>query len=115
MHDFQEQCEVRGLCEWHLVSLYKAKKNMACQFASATEKDIERLLDEKDSQNTKRSTLVTKELFSEYPKEKKHSGATRKKDLARVEIVLCGSAKKRWIVLLNGKPKNIEIWTQQAF
>lgn len=24
-------------------------------------------------------------------------------------------AQKRWIVLLNGKPKNIEIWTQQAF
>ena len=80
MHDFQEQCEVRGLCEWHLALLYKAKTNMACQFTSATEKDIERLLDEKDSQNTKRSTKVAKELFSEYLKEK-HSGASRKKKI----------------------------------
>ena len=79
MHDFQEQCEVRGLCEWHLALLYKAKKNMACRFASATEKDIERLLDEKDSQNTKRSTKVAKELFSEYLKEKNIQEPVEKK------------------------------------
>jgi len=48
-------------------------------------------------------------------KKKNIQEPVEKKDLARVEIVLCGSAKKRWIVLLNGKPKNIEIWTQQAF
>ena len=38
-----------------------------------------------------------------------------KRFITSVEIVLCGSVKKRWIVLLNGKPKNIEVWTQQAF
>jgi len=89
---------------------------MACRFASATEKDIERLLDEKDSQNTKRSTKVAKELFSEYLKEKNIQEPVEKKRFSTsVKIVFCGSAKKRWIVLLNGKPKNIEIWTQQAF
>ena len=96
MHDFQEQCEVRELCEWHHALLYKAKKNMACRFASATEKDIERLLDEKDSQNTKRSTKVAKELlFSEYLKEKNTGASRKKKDLAQVLKSFYGEARKK--------------------
>ena len=48
----------------------KRSKNMACRFASSTQQDIEKLLEDKDSENTKRSTKVAKELFYEYVKEK---------------------------------------------
>ena len=40
------------------------------QFTSSTQKEIEKLLEDKDSENTKRSTKVAKELFYEYLKEK---------------------------------------------
>ena len=60
MHDFQEQCQVHG--QW--------SKNMAPRFASSTQQKIEKLLENKDSENTKRSRKVAKELFYEYLKEK---------------------------------------------
>ena len=41
---------------------------MACRFASSTQQEIEKLLEDKDSENTKRSTKVAKELFYEYLK-----------------------------------------------
>ena len=44
---------------------------MTSKFASLTEQDIEKLVDDKESQNTKRSTKVAKELFADYVKEKK--------------------------------------------
>ena len=61
MHDFQEQCYVHG----------QRCKNMACRFASLTQQEIEKLLEGKDSENTKRSTEAAKELFYEYLKDKK--------------------------------------------
>ena len=36
-----------------------------------TEQDIEKKVEDKDSQNTKRPTKVVKELFAHYVKEKK--------------------------------------------
>ena len=60
MHDFQVQCQVHR----------QRSKNMACQFASSTQKEIEKLLEDKDSENTKTSTKVAKELFYEYLIEK---------------------------------------------
>ena len=36
-----------------------------------TEQEIEKKVEDKDSQNTKRSTKVAKELFAHYVKEKK--------------------------------------------
>ena len=54
MHDFQEQCQVHG----------QQSKN------SSTQQEIEKLLEDKDSENTKRSTKVAMELFYEYLKEK---------------------------------------------
>ena len=110
MHDFPEQCDVRRLCEWHLALLYKTKKNMACRFASATEKVIERLLDEKESHNTKRSTKVAKELFSEYLKEKNIQEPVEKKDLAQVLKSFYVEVRKK-----DGSSYSMEIWTQQAF
>ena len=44
---------------------------MTSRFASLTEQDIEKIVEDKDSQNTKRSTKVAKELFADYLKEKK--------------------------------------------
>ena len=69
MHDFQEQCQVHR----------QRIKNMASRFTSLTQQEIEKLLEDKDSENTKRSTKVAKELFYEYLKDKKHLGATRQK------------------------------------
>ena len=74
MHDFQEQCQFYG----------QRSKNMACRFASSTQQEIEKLLEDKDSENTKRSTKVAKELFFEYLKEKNIQEPHDKKELAQV-------------------------------
>ena len=39
---------------------------MACRFAASTQQEIEKLLEDKDPENNKRSTIVAKELFYEY-------------------------------------------------
>ena len=44
---------------------------MTSRFVSSTEQEIEKNSKDKDSQNTKRSTKVAKELFADYVKEKK--------------------------------------------
>ena len=54
----------RALC--CLPSVKKQK-----QFASLTEQDIEKLVEDKDSQNTKKSSKVAKELFADYEKREK--------------------------------------------
>ena len=64
MHDFQgqvhgQQCQV-------------SEVRMASRFASSTQQEIEKLHEDKDSENTKRSTKVAKELFYEYLKEKNY-------------------------------------------
>ena len=57
---------------------------MTSRFASLTEQDIEKyIVEDKDSQNTKRSTKVAKELFSEYVKEKKLREPEEKRELAK--------------------------------
>ena len=57
---------------------------MTSRFASLTEQDIEKyIVEDKDSQNTKRSTKVAKELFSEYVKEKKLREPEKKRELAQ--------------------------------
>ena len=53
---------------------------MTSRFASLTEQDIEKIVEEKDSQNTKlRSTKVAKVLFADCVKEKK-TERTREKE-----------------------------------
>ena len=57
---------------------------MTSRFASLTEQDIEKyIVEDKDSQNTKRSTKVAKELFADYVKEKKLREPEEKKELAQ--------------------------------
>ena len=41
------------------------KQNMTSRFALLTEQDIEKIVDDKDSQDTKRSTKVAKKLFAD--------------------------------------------------
>ena len=44
---------------------------MTSRFASFTEQDIEKIVEDKDLQNTKSSMKVAKELFADYVQEKK--------------------------------------------
>ena len=57
---------------------------MASGFASSTQQEIEKSLEDKDSENTKISTKVAKELFYEYLKEKNIQEPHYKEELARV-------------------------------
>ena len=43
---------------------------MTSRFASLTEQVIEKIVEDKDIQNTKRSMKVAKELFADYVKRK---------------------------------------------
>ena len=62
----------------------KEKTLLLLYFASLTEQDIEKIVEDKDSQNTKRSTKVAKELFADYVKAKK-TDRTRGKERLYVE------------------------------
>ena len=47
------------------------KQKHDSKFASLTEQDIEKIVEDKDSHNAKRLTKVANELFANYVKEKK--------------------------------------------
>jgi len=59
---------------------------MARRCASSTEQEIEKLLQQKDSENKWRLTKIAKQLFHEYLKEKSVRKPEDKKD-TNVEIV----------------------------
>ena len=46
-----------------LLAIIEEAKNMTSRFALLTEQDIEKIVKDKDSQNTKRSMKVAKKLF----------------------------------------------------
>ena len=48
------------------VKFTDSEVRMASRFASSNQQEIEKLLEDKDLENTKRSTKVAKELFYEY-------------------------------------------------
>ena len=64
MYDFQEQCQVHGQ------QCMDSKVRMASRFGSSTQQEIEKLLENKYSENTKRSTKVATELSYKYLKKK---------------------------------------------
>ena len=67
------------------VKFTNSEVRMDSRFASSTQQEIEKLLEDKDSENTKRSTKVMKELtFYEYLKEKNIQEPHDKKELAQV-------------------------------
>ena len=59
---------------------------MTSRFASLTEQVIEKIVEDKDTQKTKRSTKVAKELFADYVKEKKLSEPEEKKELKQLNF-----------------------------
>ena len=70
MHDFQEQVHVKFMGgEWQLWT--QPSNNMVHQFISSTEQEIEKLLDDKDSENT--NTLGRKTFRSQATKRNKHN------------------------------------------
>ena len=56
---------------------------MTSRFALFTEQNIEKIVEDKDLQNTKRLVTVVKELFADYMKEKKLREPEEKKELAQ--------------------------------
>lgn len=68
---------------------------MTSRFASLTEQDIEKIVEDKNSQNTKRSTKVAKELFADYAKEKKLREPEEKKELAQTLKTFYVEARKK--------------------
>ena len=67
------------------------------KFASLAEQVIEKIVEDKDTQNTKRSTKVAKELFADYVKEKKLSKPEEKEELTQTlkTYILCRGEKER--------------------
>ena len=70
---------------------------MTFRFASLTEQVIEKIVEDKDSQNTNKATKVAKELFADYVKEKKLRGLEENKEKAQTlkTYILCWSEKER--------------------
>ena len=62
-----------------------------------TEQVIEKIVEDKDSQKTKRSTKVAKELFADYVEKKKLRELEEKKELVQTlkTYILCRSEKER--------------------
>ena len=60
-----------------------------------TEQDVEKIVEDKDSQKQNWSTKVAKELFADYVKEKKLREPEEKKELAQTENISCRSEKER--------------------
>ena len=72
---------------------------MTFRFASLTDLDRARkIFGDKDSQNTKRSTKVAKELFADYVKEKKLREPEEKKELAQTLKTCYVEARKKGFV-----------------
>ena len=72
---------------------------MTFRFASLTDLDRARkIFGDKDSQNTKRSTKVAKELFADYVKEKKLREPEEKKELAQTLKTFYVEARKKGFV-----------------
>ena len=70
---------------------------MTSRFALLTEQVIKKIVEDKNTQNTKRSMNVAKELFADYVKEKKLSEPEEKKELTQTlkTYILCRSEKER--------------------
>ena len=88
MHDFQEQYQgqVHG----------QRSQNMACRFTSSSQQEIEKLLEDKDSENTKRSTTVSTKLFYEYIEEENIQEPHDNKELAQVLKSFYAEARKKY-------------------
>ena len=71
---------------------------MTSRFASFTEQNIEKIVEDKDLQNTKRLMKIAKELFADYVKEKKLREPEEKKELAQTLKTFNVKARKKKFV-----------------
>ena len=80
-----------------LLAVSEKAKNMTSKFASLTEQVIEKIVEDKETQTSKRSTKVAKELFADYVKEKKPSEPEEKKELTQTlkTYILCRNENER--------------------
>ena len=85
----------RALC--CLPSVKKQKHDFQVCFVDRV-LDIEKIVEDKDSQNTKRSTKVANELFSDNMKEKKLTEPEEKKQLAQTLKTFYVEARKKEFV-----------------
>ena len=77
------------------VKFADSEVRMASRFASSTQQEIEKLLEDNDSENTKRSTKVAKDLFYEYLKEKNIQEPHDKKELSQALKSFYVEARKK--------------------
>ena len=77
------------------VKFADSEVRIASRFAASTQQKIEKLLEDNDSENTKRSTKVAKDLFYEYLKEKNIQELHDKKELAQVLKSFYVEARKK--------------------
>ena len=68
------------------------------RFASFTEQDIKKIVEDEDLQNIKRSAKVGKELFADYVKEKRLREPEEKKQLAPTLKTFNVEARKKEFV-----------------
>ena len=67
---------------------------MARRFSSSTEQEIEKLLEQKDSENKRRLTKIAQELFHEYLKEKTfRNRKTRRTQMLKLFAVILFTCK----------------------
>ena len=88
---------------------------MTSRFASLTKQVNEKIVEDKDSQNTKRLMKVAKELFADYVKEKKLRELEEKKELAQTlkTYILCRSEKERICLMYNKTIITFSFWEIQ--
>ena len=82
------------------VRLHPRRMELDFRFASEslTEQDIEKIVEDKDSQKQNWSTKVAKELFADYVKEKKLREPEEKKELAQTLKTCYVEARKKGFV-----------------
>ena len=68
---------------------------MASRFLSSSEDEIRQLLEEKDSENTKRTCKATQQVFLEYLVEKEIKEPTEKSEIAWVSKRFYAEARRK--------------------
>lgn len=67
----------------------------SARFASVSAEQIEKIIEDKDSENTKKSTKVAKQVFFEYLSEKKLAEPTEPPELAKCLSTFYVEARKK--------------------
>ncbi len=81
-----------------------------------SEDEIRQLIEEKGSENTKRTYRVAQLVFHDYLTEKRIAESTEKSEFAQVlKTFYVAARKKGWHDIYYGEPQNVEIRTEKVF